>query len=98
MITTEHFETIVIGAGQAGLSTGYHLARQGREFLILDAHEPVGDVVSGSTLCGCTARQSTTDCPDWAYPRRAGPGRARTTWPTTSRRMQPASTFRSAPA
>ncbi len=44
MITTEHFETIVIGAGQAGLSTGYHLARQGREFLILDAHDRVGDV------------------------------------------------------
>ena len=31
-------ETVVIGAGQAGLATGYHLARRGREFLILDAY------------------------------------------------------------
>jgi putative flavoprotein involved in K+ transport len=28
MPPTEHFDTIVIGAGQAGLSTGYHLKRQ----------------------------------------------------------------------
>jgi putative flavoprotein involved in K+ transport len=37
-------DTIVIGAGQAGLATGYHLQRRGREFLILEAHERVGDV------------------------------------------------------
>ena len=36
-------ETVVIGAGQAGLATGYHLARRGREFLILDAGRRVGD-------------------------------------------------------
>jgi putative flavoprotein involved in K+ transport len=36
-------ETVVIGAGQAGLSTGYHLARRGREFVILDACQRVGD-------------------------------------------------------
>ena len=35
--------TIVIGAGQAGLSVGYHLARQGVSFLILDSHNRVGD-------------------------------------------------------
>ena len=35
--------TIVIGAGQAGLSVGYHLARQGVSFLILDSHSRVGD-------------------------------------------------------
>jgi putative flavoprotein involved in K+ transport len=34
---------IVIGAGQAGLSVGYHLARQGRSFVILDANARVGD-------------------------------------------------------
>ena len=39
-----HVETIVIGAGQAGLATGYHLARRDRPFLILDAHDRVGDV------------------------------------------------------
>ena len=27
---TEHYDTVVVGAGQAGLATGYHLARQGR--------------------------------------------------------------------
>jgi putative flavoprotein involved in K+ transport len=36
-------ETVVIGAGQAGLATGYHLARRGREFVILDACQRVGD-------------------------------------------------------
>jgi putative flavoprotein involved in K+ transport len=39
----EHFETIVIGAGQAGLSVGYHLARRGRPFVILDANQRIGD-------------------------------------------------------
>jgi putative flavoprotein involved in K+ transport len=37
------FDTVVIGGGQAGLSVGYHLARRGRPFVILDAHERVGD-------------------------------------------------------
>jgi putative flavoprotein involved in K+ transport len=40
---TERVETIVVGGGQAGLSVGYHLARRGLPFLILDAHERVGD-------------------------------------------------------
>jgi putative flavoprotein involved in K+ transport len=40
----EYVNTIVIGAGQAGLSAGYHLARRGVEFLILDAGGRVGDV------------------------------------------------------
>ena len=39
----EDVETLIIGAGQAGLATGYHLARAGREFLIVDAEERVGD-------------------------------------------------------
>jgi putative flavoprotein involved in K+ transport len=39
----ERVETIVIGAGQAGLSLGYHLARRGRRFVILEANERVGD-------------------------------------------------------
>ena len=29
MTIAEHHDTIVIGAGQAGLATGYHLARRG---------------------------------------------------------------------
>jgi putative flavoprotein involved in K+ transport len=36
-------ETVVIGAGQAGLASGFHLARRDREFVILDAYERVGD-------------------------------------------------------
>ena len=39
----ERVDTVVIGAGQAGLSIGYHLARQGRHFVILESHEHVGD-------------------------------------------------------
>jgi putative flavoprotein involved in K+ transport len=39
----EQLETVVIGGGQAGLSVGHHLARRGRRFLILDAHQRVGD-------------------------------------------------------
>jgi putative flavoprotein involved in K+ transport len=39
----ERVETVVIGAGQAGLATGYHLARRGRQFVILDACQRVGD-------------------------------------------------------
>jgi putative flavoprotein involved in K+ transport len=39
----EAFDTIVIGGGQAGLSVGYYLARQGRPFVILDASQRVGD-------------------------------------------------------
>jgi putative flavoprotein involved in K+ transport len=35
--------TVVIGAGQAGLATGYQLARRGREFVILDANQRIGD-------------------------------------------------------
>lgn len=35
--------TIVIGGGQAGLSVGYHLAKRGISFLILDANQRIGD-------------------------------------------------------
>ena len=39
----ERFDTVIVGGGQAGLATGYHLAKQGRAFVILDASERVGD-------------------------------------------------------
>src|SRR5262245_34695659 len=38
---SEQFDTIVIGAGQAGLAAGYHLARRGRAFVILDGADRV---------------------------------------------------------
>jgi putative flavoprotein involved in K+ transport len=40
----EHFDVVVIGAGQAGLSTGYYLAKRGVRFVILDGHSRIGDV------------------------------------------------------
>src|SRR5438477_8206872 len=40
--SVEHFETIVIGGGQAGLAVGYYLKRRGRPFVILDANERIG--------------------------------------------------------
>lgn len=39
----ERVDTLIIGAGQAGLSAGYHLARRGMTSLILDADARVGD-------------------------------------------------------
>jgi putative flavoprotein involved in K+ transport len=43
LVETERTGTVVIGAGQAGLSVGYHLAKADRPFVILDAHERIGD-------------------------------------------------------
>ncbi|HLO34647.1 MAG TPA: NAD(P)/FAD-dependent oxidoreductase, partial [Candidatus Deferrimicrobium sp.] len=40
---TEQIDTVVIGAGQAGLSAGYHLAKRGLPFVILDADAHIGD-------------------------------------------------------
>src|SRR5215216_5031593 len=40
---SEHVETVIIGGGQAGLATGYHLARRDLPFVILDANERIGD-------------------------------------------------------
>lgn len=40
---TTQIETVIIGAGQAGLATGYHLRQRGRPCVILDAGARVGD-------------------------------------------------------
>jgi len=40
---TQRTQTLVIGGGQAGLAVGYHLARRGLPFLILDASRRIGD-------------------------------------------------------
>jgi putative flavoprotein involved in K+ transport len=42
-MSTQYVETLIIGAGQAGLTTGYHLKRRGRSLLIVDANPRVGD-------------------------------------------------------
>lgn len=40
----ERHDVVVIGAGQAGLSVGYHLQRKGIEHVILDGAARIGDV------------------------------------------------------
>jgi putative flavoprotein involved in K+ transport len=39
---TQRLDTVVIGGGQAGLATGYHLTRHHTDFVILDAGQRVG--------------------------------------------------------
>ena len=43
MQNTQHYDTVVIGGGQAGLVTGYHLKKHKLNFVILDASERTGD-------------------------------------------------------
>lgn len=42
-MTNRTVETLIIGAGQAGLAVGYHLTRRNRSILIVDANERIGD-------------------------------------------------------
>ena len=43
IVRTERVQVVVIGAGQAGLSVGYHLAQRGVQFVILEAKARIGD-------------------------------------------------------
>ena len=40
---TQHFDTVIVGGGQAGLAVGYHLKKGHHSFVILDANDRVGD-------------------------------------------------------
>ena len=65
----ERFETVIVGGGQAGLATGYHLARLGRRFVVLDAGARVGDPWRGrwdSLRLYTPARYS--GLPGWGFP------------------------------
>lgn len=42
-MNSQHVETLIIGAGQAGLTTGYHLKRRGRPFLVVDGNQRIGE-------------------------------------------------------
>jgi putative flavoprotein involved in K+ transport len=43
MKSTEHTEVLIVGAGQSGLALGYHLQRRGREALLVDRNDRIGD-------------------------------------------------------
>ena len=43
MRKTERIQTVIIGAGQAGLAAAYYLKRRGLPFILLEAHPRVGD-------------------------------------------------------
>ncbi|WP_341242142.1 FAD-dependent oxidoreductase [uncultured Nocardioides sp.] len=42
-MTSNQIETVIIGAGQSGLATAYHLQQRGHRCVVLDAAERVGD-------------------------------------------------------
>src|SRR2546423_1576765 len=42
-MTSEHFDVVVVGGGQAGLAVGFHMARRNINFVILDAYPRVGE-------------------------------------------------------
>ncbi|HEV8421319.1 MAG TPA: NAD(P)-binding domain-containing protein [Actinomycetota bacterium] len=69
MVGSERFETVIIGGGQAGLSTGYHLAKGGRPFVILDANERIGDSWRKRWDSLRVFTQARYDgLPGWAFP------------------------------
>ena len=71
---SERFDTVVVGAGQAGLSAGYHLKRAGRSFVILDANDRIG----GSWRTRYDSLRLFTpswavNLPGWRFPRKSAP-------------------------
>jgi putative flavoprotein involved in K+ transport len=42
-MANEHFDTAIIGGGQAGLAAAYHVKQRGRTPVVLDENERVGD-------------------------------------------------------
>ena len=40
---TKHLPAVIIGGGQAGLTTGYFLKKAGKDFIILDENKNIGD-------------------------------------------------------
>ncbi len=71
---SERFDSVVIGAGQAGLSAGYYLKQAGRPFVIVDANDRIG----GSWLNRYDSLHLFTPpwavrLPGWSYPNKGGP-------------------------
>ena len=96
---TERFDTIVIGGGQAGLSTGYHLAQRGETFVILEANARIGDVWRNRFDSLRLYSPAQYDClPGMPMPMpKLDLGPARKTWRATWSRTPPSSTSRSGP-
>ena len=94
-MNTQHVETLIIGAGQAGLATATTCA--GRPFLIVERRGSATTGGSSGTRCGCTRRRSTTGCRGCRSRRRAGTSRARTRSATTWSATRCTSTCRCAP-
>jgi putative flavoprotein involved in K+ transport len=76
-MSTDRFDVILIGGGQAGLATGYHLQRRGARFVILEANDRVGDSWRRrwDTLAVFTPARNN-GLPGMPFP---GPGHARPT-------------------
>ena len=75
-MTTQSIDTLIIGAGQAGLATAYHVRRLGRECLIVDGNQRVGDnwrrhydslrLYTPAKYCGLPGMTFPGDA--WSYP------------------------------
>ena len=70
--TSEQHNTVVIGGGQAGLAVGHFLKARGRDFVILDAGERIGDGWRGRwDSLRLFAPASLDGLPGWPSRRRA---------------------------
>ncbi len=76
MTTTQHVQTLIVGAGQAGLASGHHLQRLGQELVIVDGNSRVGDnwrqhydslrLYTPAKYCGLPGLPFPGD--PWSYP------------------------------
>jgi len=59
-------DVVVIGGGQAALSTGYYLKRAGRDFVILDDQPTPGGCPGSATILGVgrTAKTAVSELND----------------------------------
>ena len=88
-------ETVIIGAGQAGLATAYHLTKQGRDCVVLDRNQRRRRQLAAAVGQPAALHPGQVRRPArHAVPRRRrGRSRARTRSPTTSRPTPPASSL-----